>query len=66
MCRKIWRKSRDDLGSYIAIAVLNVMAAAYEWVMNNEIMKWVEERKILGEEQSEFMLYHCLSHPFVH
>ena len=47
-------KPREEIGSYRPIAVVNVLAKVFGWVLNNKVMKWVEEQRILGEEQSGF------------
>ena len=47
-------KSRKEIGSYRPIAVMNVLAKVFGWVINTKLMNWAEENKVLGEEQSGF------------
>ena len=42
---------KEDIGSYRAIAETNV-AEVFGNVMDNKIMRWEEEQKIVGEEQN--------------
>jgi len=47
-------KSKEDVGNYRPIAVINTLAKVFGWVINDKMKKWIEENKILGEEQSGF------------
>ena len=47
-------KPREEIGNYRPIAVVNVMAKVFGHIINNKIMSWIEERKVLGEEQNGF------------
>ena len=47
-------KSREDIGNYRPIAVMNILAKMFGWVINRKLTTWMEESKVLGEEQSGF------------
>ena len=47
-------KPREDIGSYRPIAVVNILAKIFGWVINDKMTRWMEERKVLGEEQGGF------------
>ena len=47
-------KPREDIGNYRPIAVMNILAKTFGWVINRKLTTWIEESKVLGEEQSGF------------
>ena len=47
-------KSREDIGNYRPIAVINILAKVFGWIINEKLKTWIEEMKVLGEEQSGF------------
>ncbi|XP_063859185.1 uncharacterized protein LOC135100149 [Scylla paramamosain] len=48
------RKSREDIDNYRPIAVVNILAKAFGWVINDKLKTWIKKNKVLGEEQSGF------------
>ena len=47
-------KPRQEIGSYRPIAVMNMLAKVFGWIINRKLVTWAEENKVLGEEQSGF------------
>ena len=47
-------KSKEDIGNYRPIAVVNTFAKVFGWVINEKLKKWIEENEVLGEELRGF------------
>ena len=45
-------KSRQDRGNYRPIAIMNTLAKTFGWVINDKMRTWIENSRVLGEEQS--------------
>ena len=54
MIHKGGGKPKEEKGNYRPIAAINMLAKVFGWIVNNKLLKWTDDSKALGEEQSGF------------
>ena len=47
-------KEKADIGNYRPISVINIMNKIFGDIVNDKLQKWVEQERVLGEEQNGF------------
>ena len=43
-------KSREDIGNYTPMTVMNIVAKVFGWVVSDKLRKWTKESKVFGEK----------------
>ena len=47
-------KTKDEIGNYRPISIMNILAKVFGMTINEKLMTWAEQYRIWGEEQSGF------------
>lgn len=47
-------KSKEDIGNYRPISIMNILAKTMGMVLNDKLVTWAEQERVWGEEQNGF------------